>query len=211
MLDSLLQNLYAVPSGGFIAALGLLVAVVSLFRPTERRWFKALLIFFFFSLTVVEMVVLKHQQDVSQGQYTALLTHFQQVETTLNSLLVAQQRLARIEARPKAITPESTLKQRAATLSVDILNFLVQRNSNEPSLPRPETWGQDTDRMLRYFKGTMDLYSKQFGARVIAIRNQFAQQGLTDKELDQFYEHPTNPIGIRIVGERIGALAEQLP
>jgi hypothetical protein len=38
-----------------------------------------------------------------------------------------------------------------------------------------------------------------------------AQEGFKDAELDRFYQYPTNPIGIRIVGERIGMLAEQMP
>jgi hypothetical protein len=106
--------------------------------------------------------------------------------------------------------PETSLKRRALQLSADILQFISERNHNEPPLPGPATWKEDTDRLIRYSRETMDLYSQQFGARVIATRNELAGRGLNDAELDRFYEHPTNPIGVRIVGERIGALAIRL-
>jgi len=65
--------------------------------------------------------------------------------------------------------------------------------------------------MIRYMNQTMSIYSETFGAKVIAMRNELAYKGITDGQLDSFYEHPTNPIGIRIVAEHIGALAERLP
>lgn len=50
--------------------------------------------------------------------------------------------------------------------------------------------------MTSYFNQTVALYSEAFGAKVIAIHDEFARLGLRDSELDQFYEHPTNPIGM---------------
>ena len=64
--------------------------------------------------------------------------------------------------------------------------------------------------MIDYSTQTMALYSRRFGARVIAMRNELAVEGFRDDELDGSYKHPTNPIGIRIVAESLGALAHQL-
>ena len=103
------------------------------------------------------------------------------------------------------------LKTRAALLSAQILRFIADRERESPSLPRRETWSRDVDVMIRYSQETLALYSQRFGARVIALRNELAERGFADQQLDRFYEHPTNPIGMRIVGDRIGALAETLP
>ena len=110
-----------------------------------------------------------------------------------------------------ALTILPSLKHRALALADEILRFLLVRQSSEPPLPTPATWKADADRMLDYSRETMGLYSQKFGARALALREQLAKAGFKDTELDDYIEHPTNPIGIRIVGERIGALGEQLP
>ena len=102
------------------------------------------------------------------------------------------------------------LKVRAKNLSKEILEFIADRERSGFRLPRKETWDLDTELMIREHTETMSQYSTKFGSRVIAVRDELAKNGLKDKELDSFYEHPTNAIGIRIVGERIGALAEKL-
>lgn len=105
----------------------------------------------------------------------------------------------------------SALKQRAIRLSNEILEFVADRERSNPPLPRIETWERDVDISTRFSIETMSQFSTKFGARLIATRNELAEQGLTDRELDSLYTHPTNPIGIRIVAERLGALAEKLP
>jgi hypothetical protein len=110
-----------------------------------------------------------------------------------------------------ALTVLPSLKHRALALADEILRFLLVRQSSEPPLPTPATWKADTDMMLDYSKETMGLYSQKFGARALALWRQLSEAGFKDRELDRFIEHPTNPIGIRIVGERLGALAEQMP
>lgn len=104
------------------------------------------------------------------------------------------------------------LKERGSRLSTEILEFLADRRRSEPPYPNArETWGRDAEAMMRFSQETMNQFSVKFGARVIAMRDELLEQGLTDKELDSFYHHPTNQMGIHIVGERIGALAERLP
>ncbi|TAL13914.1 hypothetical protein EPN95_04470 [Patescibacteria group bacterium] len=112
------------------------------------------------------------------------------------------------KSREHPPTPDS-LKQRLQNLSTSILRFLLDRRDSP--LPRPETWDNDIDRMLRLSAETRNLYSLSFGAQVIAARNELLKHGIIDKELDTYYEHPTNPIVMRIIGERLGALAESLP
>lgn len=105
---------------------------------------------------------------------------------------------------------EDSLRQNIKNLSTEILNFLADRRRNEPQMPKKDTWHRDTELMIKYSQETMNQYSIKFAARVLSARNSLFSRGLCDEELDKFYEHPTNAIGIRIVGERLGALSEKL-
>jgi hypothetical protein len=145
-----------------------------------------------------------NDRNLDQDRFEKVLARFDELQKTQVALNQSAARLIQSNA------PQESLKQRALRLSNEVLRFLVERQANEVPLPRAETWDRDTQAMIGYMQQTMALYSERFGARVIAIRNELATEGLRDQELDRFYEHPTNPIGIRIVGERIGALAQQL-
>lgn len=105
---------------------------------------------------------------------------------------------------------EDSLEQNIKKLSTEILNFLADRKRNEPQLPKKDTWHRDTELMIKYSQEIMNQYSIKFAVQVISARNSLFSRGLCDEELDKFYEHPTNAIGIRIVGERLGALSEKL-
>ncbi len=132
----------------------------------------------------------------------------------LNTLKHIASKISNYNTTTKSGTSTSVnndLKIKSKILSSDILGFILQRERDNPIYIRTGDWKKETETQSRYSTETMGLYSKQFAARVIATRNLLAKQGLVDQELDRFYEHPTNPIGIRTVGERIGALAEQLP
>ena len=111
---------------------------------------------------------------------------------------------------PQIIDDADPLKQNVKNLSSEILNFLVDRRRNEPQLLKKDTWHRDTEFMIKYSQETMNQYSIKFAARVLSARESLFSRGLHDEELDRFYKHPTNPIGIRIVGEHLGALAERL-
>lgn len=104
----------------------------------------------------------------------------------------------------------AAFKASAEQLSRDILTFVADRHASEPPLLRPATGQADSDALLKYSTVTVDEFSRRFGARVIAATTAFHDLGIRDRELDAFYEHPTNPIGMRTVGERIGALASRL-
>ena len=104
-----------------------------------------------------------------------------------------------------------TSKERALKLSDSILTFLLSRSLGAPPYPKSENWDADTNKMRRYSDQTRGEFSKQFMPEIIAVRDALAREGLVDEELDRFYDHPTNQIGMRIIGERIGALALQLP
>ena len=148
----------------------------------------------------------RFERGRDQRTWEEVLKNLAELPKVTASAVMAQSRLSAISTAP---VPNS-LKQRTLTLSDEILRFLVDRGAHDPSL-EPATWHRDTRAMIAYMGETMATYSLRFGARVIAAHNELAITGLTDPELDRFYARPTNPLGIRVVAERIGALAQQLP
>ncbi len=129
--------------------------------------------------------------EQTMKRFDDVISHFAELQRTT----IASYRASAQVQMTKGL-PETSLKRRATTLSAQILKFVTDRQAGQPPLPRPETWDQDTRAMTSYFNQTVALYSEAFGAKVIAIHDEFARLGLRDSELDQFYEHPTNPIGM---------------
>ena len=104
---------------------------------------------------------------------------------------------------------ENLLTEKTFKLSNEILLFLKEREENEPNI-NFKNWENSTNEILFYSSETMNLYSVKFSSKVMLARDQFKEKGFTDSELDKFYEHPVNQIGIRIVGERLGLIANKL-
>ena len=114
------------------------------------------------------------------------------------------------------------LSGQASSLAGEILEFRAQRSSADPSMRlgqnRPgddeETknrrWHEQTNKMIAYSQETMAEYTQRFASLVIWFHGEFAKRGITDDEFNRFYEHPTNPIGIGIVGTHLGAMAQRL-
>ena len=105
------------------------------------------------------------------------------------------------------------LKVRGLKLSSEILAYVARRKAIDPTYTQSANSDRAAaaNRLVGHYQETMSLHSRQFGARVIAMQKELHMRGFHDKELDAFYEHPTNPLGIQTVGERLGALAHQLP
>lgn len=99
---------------------------------------------------------------------------------------------------------------KSISLSEQIFQFLHERDSASPPKPVLETWLEDLKRITEFHHETMEQYTAKFASMVTEIRDQFADISLRDDELDSIYKNPTNPIGIRRVAERFGALAEKL-
>lgn len=209
------------PAGTLTLVLAVLAAVTALPKVSKKMednlFLHALAIFVFCSIAAAEFAVIDHADKVSEDHYEYLVSRFDNTDRIVTANMAAQQRVMTLAEHPTKLgarfsgSPPQTLKSKAIHLSADILSFLTQRQAGEPPLPRRETWEQDVQTEVKYMQQTMALYSQNFGARVIATREELAQKGITDKELDDYYENPTNPIGIRIVAERLGSLAERLP
>lgn len=205
------------PAGTLTVVLALMAAIATM--PTIIQWLekpvvRRVTIFCFCLIAAAEIAIISRADRVSESHFQYVVSRFDNTDRLVAANQAAQQRVSALPiARPTGkphVTLPASLKERAVHLSADILSFLTQRRAGEPPLPKRETWDQDVQASIRYSQQTMSIYSETFGAKVIAIHDELASKGITDKELDSFYEHPTNPIGIRIVGEHIGALAERL-
>jgi hypothetical protein len=207
--------IFVPPAGILTVILALFAAVISMPTFNEKMknpWLRSLAILVFCLIAAAEIAVISHADRVSESHFQYMVSRFNNTDRLVADNIAAQQRVTALRPtiKPHAVPPVS-LKERAIHLSADILSFLTQRLASEPPLPRRETWEQDMQMEANYFKQTMAIYSQTFGAKVIAIHNELASKGITDRELDSSYENPINPNGIRTVAERIGALAERLP
>jgi len=213
-----LHVLYLFPPGVFTVVLAVLAAVTSLPIVNEKlrnRWLHALAIFIFCLIAAGEIAIIQHADSVNESHFQYIVSRFDNTDRLVVANAAAQQRLAALAAAQPIVKPHiaqaASLKERIVRLSADILSFLTQRQAGEPPLPRRETWNQDVQDDIRYMQQTMAIYSQTYAPKVIAFHDELASKGLTDNELDSFYQNPTNPTGIRIVAEHLGALAERLP
>lgn len=106
--------------------------------------------------------------------------------------------------KPKLIN--ATLRENTITLYKDIMEFLRQRDFNEPQIDF-ERWEESTNNLTRYYRETMNLYHENLGSRVAIIREEYLKRGITNERLEQFYLHPTNPLGIREVAYGLAELS----
>ena len=199
------------PPEVYTVALGLAAAVTAFWVAAMTDGAKLALVLLFVVLAALQLYSSGKDRERSEKEYKdgiqAILQSIEAKSTVAPAVVLAD---ARIAAAAKHGTDPGTLKNRALALSKEILGFLLDRQRLEPSMPRSDSWANDTEKIVRYSTDTNGLFSRNYGAKVIAVRNEFAARGIADPELDSFYEHPTNMIGMRIVGERIGALGERI-
>ncbi len=193
------------PPGVWICVLGVSAVMITL-RPQIGLREKTAWIFLAFALFFLEIYAINAEQNKHVVEIATILGRFdetQKLQTATN------QSIAQL-AESKA--PQGSLEYRALLLSNEILLFLGERQANEPEsvVDMMLSFDRDFDKPIKYSQQTMSMYSELFGPRVIEMRNAFAREGLKDEQLDRFFEHTENPASIRIIGERIGALAKQL-
>jgi hypothetical protein len=106
-----------------------------------------------------------------------------------------------------------------ATMSAELADFIGERGSYDPinriKMPKPnwddnrkhEEWQERTEELIGYSSATMAIYRERFARKVIYLVEEARKLGYQDKELDRVYQHPTNPLGIGMLSDRMGALS----
>jgi hypothetical protein len=107
------------------------------------------------------------------------------------------------------ILSDAQLKIQALETARNIMTMVSERQSNEPPVDF-NNWEASTQAMIRHGQETQNIYFREYAAKVAHLREEFLKRGLRDKDLDMFYEHPTNFIGLRILATKLGLLANKL-
>lgn len=103
----------------------------------------------------------------------------------------------------------SKLKKETIILYKDIMNFLKVRHAGQPQIDF-DNWKESTNNHLKYSEETMNLYNEKFGWRVAVIRQEYLTRGIQNKNLDRFYTHAVNPLGIEEIAHGLADLAGKL-
>lgn len=104
-----------------------------------------------------------------------------------------------------------SLKERATSLSKEILEFLTERRRGELPLPARETFMRDMEARSRYDQETLSQYSIKFGAKARLVCADMKEAGITDPLFQSVCEHPNSSLTIQMAGELMGMFAEKIP
>jgi hypothetical protein len=213
-----------IPPGILTVIMAVIAGVITMIKIDNHPWLKRTFIIGFILIAALEICVINRSQQINNANSTAIFKSFDKIFERFDNLLKRQEDtyliISSLELAQKRVTSINVsaqsnhlqlLKYNTAELSRDILTFLADRQVNDPPLPRRETWDKDIQAMVNYTNQTISLYYVRFGSKVIAAYKELKKYKYTDTQLDLFSEHPTNPIGMRIVAEHLGALAEQIP
>ncbi len=96
-------------------------------------------------------------------------------------------------------------------LSNEIAKYLAERALQEPKLPTlPDQMPEYAQHTLEHLRQTMNLYEIRYGPKVIDVVNRAAEAGLPiSPNLRLVYRFPTNPIGVKVLGQELTILASE--
>src|SRR5258708_6599664 len=89
-----------------------------------------------------------------------------------------------------------------------ILEFVQERNRSTPPLVPGES--ASIERYVAYSADTVDLYHARFGGKALSLLEDFKRRGSADEKLLAYARHPTNPLGMREVGQELSKLGYEL-
>ena len=107
------------------------------------------------------------------------------------------------------VLTDAKLKTQALETARNIMTMVSERQASEPPIDF-KNWEASTQAMIRHSQETQNIYYKEYAAKVAHFREEFLKRELRDKELDMFYAHPTNYIGLRILATKLGLLANKI-
>lgn len=96
-------------------------------------------------------------------------------------------------------------------LSGRILVFVNEKTRDAPPAPRAETWDEDEAALFRYRQTTERLFEAEYGAQVRAAHDVLRLFALTDRDFEQFYEHPSDTFEMRVVANKLAFFSRKIP
>ena len=109
----------------------------------------------------------------------------------------------------KRTLSDEELKKQSSLLAKDLMKFVIDRQKNEPQIDF-DNWKESTNSQIKYSQETNNIFYRDYAGKVSNARDEFLKRGLKHKNLDRFYEHPTNYIGLRELSAALSALSEKI-
>ena len=106
-------------------------------------------------------------------------------------------------------TSDQNLKDESKEIAQKIMELVESRQAGEPHVDFND-FQNTTNRMIRHSQETQNLYAKDYAGKVHALRDEFLKRSLQNEDLDRFYQHPTNYLGLKALAIGLAALSEQL-
>jgi hypothetical protein len=106
-----------------------------------------------------------------------------------------------------------SFKDNALMTSDAILDFLVTREKGAPPYPSsndPATWSRQQASLRAYDAQTLTLFTERLGKDAIYTHDELLKRGFQDPTLDRLYNDPATTAGIKVIGQKLRYLAEQL-
>lgn len=104
---------------------------------------------------------------------------------------------------------DAELKTQVMALAKRIMDFVQERQAHEPVFDF-KVFQESSNALIKHSQQTQNYYAKEFASQVSNLRDELLKRKLQDRELDMFFEHPTNYIGLRTVAVRLATLAEKI-
>ncbi len=104
---------------------------------------------------------------------------------------------------------DAELKSQSISVAKSLMDFVQERQENEPVF-KFEAFEESSDALTKHSRETQNYYTKEFAGKISNLRDELLKRKLQDRDLDMFYQHPTNYIGLRTVAMRLAAFGEKL-
>ena len=104
---------------------------------------------------------------------------------------------------------DEQLGKEAQNLVEKIITLVSERQNTEPQIDF-DNFHESSNHMIKHSQETQNQYAKDYASKVVHIRNEFLKRKLKNEDVERFYEHPTNYLGLRALAVGIGSLAESI-
>lgn len=104
-----------------------------------------------------------------------------------------------------------TLRRRVLTLSMEIYNFLLARQTGEPPASAdPDEAVQRARDQIAYMDQTGDIFSRKFGDRVRRAIRDLQELAQEDPDLERLIEKPVSPAAACEIADRLTVLGQKV-
>ena len=225
------------PPGICIAGLAGAAAVFPIVTPSEltpidkTKWIAGLGFLLVLELVIIFKERRRQDREFAEDQAKRVCSRtFEQIKNLQELRQASDGHNSAVMRQFMAINdPIDSLKRRAIDLSESILDFAYSRIQGKPSEPAYaytysglqdwDTFYQSQSKIFEeqrkateYSRETWDMYKGRFYGRAVNIRDEFAKENLTDDALNNAlsqFLYTTVENTVRVVGERLGFLAEK--